>query len=143
VSLPRTPAIALCVSDRGRRDSHSLLQCGCAASSRAEQAQQLQDLPCPLSVRRDDTWRDRARCVGMVTRDDDVWFTADSQSARDRGDTEAQSRAVALALCRSCPVIAACLAFALRTEQGQPEKARSGIFGGTTPEQRRRLMAQQ
>ncbi|NUR91631.1 MAG: WhiB family transcriptional regulator [Nonomuraea sp.] len=38
-------------------------------------------------------------------------------------------------VCRSCPVRAACLDWALRT--GEPD----GMWGGTTPEERRRLRA--
>ncbi|MGN9844619.1 WhiB family transcriptional regulator [Nonomuraea sp. H19] len=49
------------------------------------------------------------------------------------GQREEQARRI----CQTCPVQAACLDWALRT--GEPD----GMWGGTTPEERRRLRARQ
>lgn len=67
-----------------------------------------------------DGWTRQALCAGHPDRQ--AWFPEDSQSARR-----------AKAVCRACPVRDECLGFALRT--GQQE----GIWGGTTPYERRRL----
>lgn len=69
----------------------------------------------------DPSWVDDAACAGM---DPDLFFP-------DRYDDPAP----AVAVCRTCPVAAACLAEAL--QRGE----RSGIWGGTTPTDRRRLTA--
>jgi hypothetical protein len=99
-------------------------------------------MPQILANRLDTHWRDGANCRSTVTTGaDDVWFTADSELARERGYPENVGRASALALCRACPVIEPCLAFALRIERDGPERARAGIFGGTTPQQRRLMAA--
>jgi WhiB family redox-sensing transcriptional regulator len=44
--------------------------------------------------------------------------------------------AEALALCDTCPVRAQCLEYALRNKESY------GVWGGTTPEQRRRMRRQ-
>jgi WhiB family transcriptional regulator, redox-sensing transcriptional regulator len=44
-----------------------------------------------------------------------------------------QEEAEALALCATCPVRAQCLEYALRNKESH------GIWGGTTPEERRRI----
>lgn len=73
-------------------------------------------------VRRD--WRDRARCIG---EDAELFFPAgDSGPAHDR------EVARALAVCASCPVRAACLAWAV-------EELPYGIAGGLTAEDRNRM----
>ncbi|MFI1183375.1 WhiB family transcriptional regulator [Streptomyces sp. NPDC020799] len=48
----------------------------------------------------------------------------------------AQSAELAREICARCPVAGACLADALRAEDGLSHRARFGIRGGTSPEQR-------
>lgn len=67
---------------------------------------------------------DDGACVGRNT---DMWFPDTPNSVR----TPAAQRA--LAWCKSCPVQTDCLQFAL------DDPALLGIWGGTTPEQRRGL----
>lgn len=64
-------------------------------------------------------WRDRAACQDAPS---DLFFP-------EQGESYAQARAI----CAGCPVLAPCLAYALRTRQ--PE----GMWGGTTPRERGRL----
>ena len=71
-------------------------------------------------------WRHKAACNGH----DMSWWFPEKTGGRNP-DT-----ARAVAICRSCPVQANCLAFA----QEQPEF--HGIWGGLTPEQRRGLRRQ-
>jgi WhiB family redox-sensing transcriptional regulator len=70
-------------------------------------------------------WTDRAICRGT---DPDLFFpigyTAEVLQEQQRN---------AKAICANCPVTAACLTWALRV--GEPD----GIWGGTTPEERRHL----
>ena len=63
-------------------------------------------------------WRDRAACVGMTDLDWD-------------GDL----RFSLFAICMSCPVKAECLVEALDHE----ERSDAGVWGGTGPEERRRI----
>ncbi|AQT78303.1 hypothetical protein B1R94_02210 [Mycolicibacterium litorale] len=67
-------------------------------------------------------WRLQAACR---SHDPDLWFP-------ERGDK--RTKAAALRICRTCPVIAACRDYALRT--GQPD----GIWGGLTQTQRTKLL---
>ena len=53
-----------------------------------------------------------------------------------RGVRKTEAVEAAIAMCRSCPVLKQCLEYALR----HPESARSGIWGGTTATQRRRIL---
>lgn len=72
----------------------------------------------------DRDWRDRAAC-----RDEDpeLFFPIGTT-----GPAERQSE-LAKRVCRRCPVVDPCLQFALRTGQNY------GVWGGTTPEERRAL----
>jgi hypothetical protein len=65
-------------------------------------------------------WRAQGRCQ---TVDPETFFPAPSEPAD-----------VALALCRSCDVQGACLAWAL--DQGDC----NGVWGGTTPRERRAML---
>ncbi|MGA8116527.1 MAG: WhiB family transcriptional regulator [Actinocatenispora sp.] len=80
--------------------------------------------PRMLRARRDRladlAWRARGRCQ---TVDPETFFPAPSEPAD-----------VALALCRSCEVQGACLAWAL--DQGDC----NGVWGGTTPRERRAML---
>lgn len=71
-------------------------------------------------------WTDRAACRAAGT-DPDLFFPV--------GETGLAARQVAAAkeVCARCPVIDLCRDWAVRT--GEPE----GIWGGTTPDERRRL----
>jgi WhiB family redox-sensing transcriptional regulator len=64
-------------------------------------------------------WTDRAACRGTDT---EIFFPANA-------DEEAE----ALSICATCPVRAQCLDYAVRNRETY------GIWGGTTPEQRRRM----
>ena len=52
-----------------------------------------------------------------------------------RGVRKTEAAEAAIAMCRSCPVLKQCLEYALR----HPESTEYGIWGGTTPFQRRRM----
>ena len=78
----------------------------------------------PTAGTLDGTWRAQAACVG---HDPELWF-ADSKERQGRRDTD-----TALRICNSCPVKAECLTETLHVEQ----RTRHGIYGGTTPDDRR------
>lgn len=71
-----------------------------------------------------ESWTRLALCAGHPDRG--AWFPE-----------EGQSSARAKAVCRACPVRAECLDFALHSRQFE------GIWGGTTPYERRRLLKKQ
>ena len=70
------------------------------------------------------TWREHAECLGS---DPDMFFPVGSTGA------VLAEIAAAKAVCRSCPVVEECLAYALETNQ------EAGVWGGTSEEERRRL----
>lgn len=67
-----------------------------------------------------DSWRRQALCAGHPDRG--AWFSEDREDMKR-----------AKAVCRACPVRDECLAFAVTTGPHH------GIWGGTTPYERRRL----
>lgn len=67
-----------------------------------------------------DRWRRQALCAGHP--DKGAWFADDMASAQR-----------AKAVCRACPVMTECLEFAVATGP------HDGIWGATTPYERRRL----
>jgi WhiB family transcriptional regulator, redox-sensing transcriptional regulator len=69
-------------------------------------------------------WRQRALCAGHPNRH---WWFDDVQ----------ESTSKAFALCHACPVNHDCLTHALRYEETY------GVWGGTTPSDRRRMMRAQ
>lgn len=72
-------------------------------------------------------WTDRAACRASGT-DPEIFFpVSETGMAAHRQVSQAK------ALCGRCPVAEQCLEWAVRT--GEPE----GIWGGTTPGERRRL----
>ena len=75
----------------------------------------------------DYSWQSQAACI---VANGELFLGPDEERPRDRVRREA----LALRVCRGCPVRDACLAHALRV----PE--RHGVWGGTTPEQRRHLL---
>jgi WhiB family transcriptional regulator, redox-sensing transcriptional regulator len=71
---------------------------------------------------KDQTWKTDAACRGM---DPDVFFPTDEVG-----------QAAALDVCAECPVRELCLEFAIRSRQTD------GVWGGTTPRERRKLIRQ-
>jgi len=67
-----------------------------------------------------DVWQERGACYGI---DPDVFFPSSEEDA-----------GAALAYCRSCDIREMCLAWALKNGE------RYGVWGGTTEQQRRRLV---
>ena len=70
-------------------------------------------------------WHEDAACASHET---DYWF------ADGRGSEARAATATAIAICESCPVQPLCLADALKRREEY------GIWGGTTPPQRRRML---
>ena len=79
--------------------------------------------PAAMDTDRSD-WRDRAACLHA---DPDLFFPISTAGPALRQVDEAKR------ICRTCPVQAPCLAWALR--QG----IASGVWGGTTAEERRAI----
>ena len=76
-------------------------------------------------------WTTNAACNGYPP---ELWFPADS-------DTETQAEAVRI--CRTCPVRRDCLIDAMTAETGRRASARWGIWGGYGPVERLMLAANQ
>ncbi|MBO2449079.1 WhiB family transcriptional regulator [Actinomadura barringtoniae] len=70
-------------------------------------------------------WTDHAICRGA---DPDLFFPI-GYSAELLQEQQAEAKAI----CANCPVVSDCLTWALRV--GEPD----GVWGGTTPEERRHL----
>ena len=79
------------------------------------------------ALRTDDAWQVKAACRGPQAL---VFFPP---STFERKDEKQDRERRAKAICATCPDKAECLAWALRV--GEPV----GIWGGTTPEERRYL----
>ena len=79
-------------------------------------------------------WQEDARCAGLEV---DLFYGPDNEDGEPRvGVSRIERQAVAF--CRGgCPVIQQCKAHALTL----PE--RHGVWGGTTPEQRRDILKRQ
>ena len=77
-----------------------------------------------LSGSTDHAWRNDAACLD----EDPELFFPEGESERYERQIDA-----ALEVCSTCPVVDECLSYALDADQ------RSGIWGGTTAEQRRRI----
>ena len=71
------------------------------------------------------SWRDLAACVGV---DSDVFFPSAPLGRPSEPDGYMQARLI----CGSCPVSAECLQDAVR------HKSQVGMFGGWTPQERKR-----
>ncbi len=78
-------------------------------------------MPDIAEVTTDCHWTKLALCAGHPEKA--CWFPEDHHTA---------SRAIAI--CRVCPVRDDCLSFAIKTGQSE------GVWGGTTPHQRRRMV---
>lgn len=63
--------------------------------------------------------------------DPEIWF-ADRSTPEGIADTE-----LAIAICRSCPLVKPCLEQAMREEGSATTRYRSGVRGGLTPDERR------
>jgi WhiB family transcriptional regulator, redox-sensing transcriptional regulator len=70
-------------------------------------------------------WREAGACLAA---DPDLFFPVAVGTAADKETTRA------LRICDGCPVKRQCLDFAMRTGEA------SGIWGGTTPEERVRVL---
>ncbi len=81
---------------------------------------------------------DGAECARLAPEEADRLFfqTNPNIPGQDlRGVRKTEAMEDAIAICRSCPVLKQCLEYALQ----HPESAEYGIWGGTTPPQRRRI----
>ncbi|KAB2348408.1 WhiB family transcriptional regulator [Actinomadura rudentiformis] len=78
-----------------------------------------------MKATNEDHWTDRAICRGA---DPDLFFPI-GYSAEVLQEQQRQAKEI----CGNCPVTADCLSWALKV--GEPD----GIWGGTTPEERRHL----
>jgi WhiB family redox-sensing transcriptional regulator len=76
----------------------------------------------PRDVRPPDYWQERAACYGL---DPEIFFPTTEEEA-----------SLALSYCAICAVREVCLAWALKNGE------RYGVWGGTTEQQRRRLLRQ-
>lgn len=72
-------------------------------------------------------WRDRAACRNHIDHDPELWFpVGDGDAARAQAE-------IAKAICRTaCPVVEACLAYAL----AQPPRSVHGVWGGMSEQDR-------
>ena len=77
------------------------------------------------AVRAPENWRDAGLCRD---KDPNLFYPL------GRGQSAIEQTEVAKAFCRSCPSKAPCLAFALEARQ------ELGVWGGTSPEERRVLL---
>lgn len=79
-----------------------------------------------------------AKCAELSVREADRLFFQIDPNIPDqdlRGVRKTEAAEAAITMCRSCPVLKQCLEYALR----HPEYTEYGIWGGTTPPQRRRI----
>ena len=79
-----------------------------------------------------------AECAKLAPEEADRLFFQINPNIPDqnlRGIRKTEAVEAAIAMCRSCPVLKQCLEYALR----HPESTEYGIWGGTTPFQRRRM----
>lgn len=84
-------------------------------------------LPAPLVENY--AWKDQANCKDMDT---EIFFLPWGA----RTTTKKKLEDTAKAICISCPVVQQCLEFALATEETY------GVWGGTTPEERAKILEQ-
>ena len=80
-----------------------------------------------------------AECAKLAPKEADRLFFQINSSIPDqdlRGVRKTEAVEAAIDMCRKCPVLKQCLEYALR----HPESARSGIWGGTTAAQRRKML---
>ena len=81
---------------------------------------------------------DGAECAKLAPEEANRLFFQIDPNVPDqdlRGIRKTEAVEAAIAMCRKCPVLKQCLEYALR----HPESTEYGIWGGTTPPQRRRM----
>ena len=81
---------------------------------------------------------DGAECAKLAPEEADRLFFQINPNTPDqdlRGARKTEAAEAAIDMCRKCPVLKQCLEYALR----HPESTEYGIWGGTTPFQRRRM----
>ena len=81
---------------------------------------------------------DGAECAKLAPEEANRLFFQIDPNIPDqdlRGVRKTEAAEAAIAMCRKCPVLKQCLEYALR----HPEYTEYGIWGGTTPPQRRRI----
>ena len=79
-----------------------------------------------------------AKCAELSVKEADRLFFQIDPNVPDqdlRGVRKTEAAEAAITMCRKCPVLKQCLEYALR----HPEYTEYGIWGGTTPPQRRRI----
>ena len=79
-----------------------------------------------------------AKCAELSAKEADRLFFQINPNVPDqdlRGARKTEAAEAAIDMCRKCPVLKQCLEYALR----HPEYTEYGIWGGTTPPQRRRI----
>lgn len=91
----------------------------------------LHDLRAPDTAARAYHWRDDAACRGMGNL-----FLPPVDRGSDRSSDHVARSIEAKKVCARCPVLQDCLDEAMATEVGNDAKARAGVRGGLTPEQR-------
>lgn len=96
---------------------------GLTPGERKARSRPLADRP-----RRDETWRDRAACVGLPVD----WWVPAAPEDHGRGRPIPEPAPQAVAMCADCPVRSECLAYAVEWNE-------QGYWGGLTEVQRRRL----
>ena len=77
-----------------------------------------------------DEWRLLARCKSVAA---EVFYPPDREKPRARRERETLAKQI----CRTCPVQDPCRRFAVGTQEPH------GVWGGTTPQDRRRLVPTQ
>lgn len=103
--------------ERARKSRQHGADCPCApCEARRRLDSTIERYPIPEL---DETWKDRANCIGVDT---DLFFPG-------RGESNQR----ALAVCKGCEVRQACLDYAMARGE------KFGIWGGTSERQRRRL----
>ena len=81
---------------------------------------------------------DGAKCAELSAKEADRLFFQINPNVPDqdlRGARKTEATEAAIDMCRKCPALKQCLEYALR----HPESTEYGIWGGTTPFQRRRM----
>lgn len=77
-----------------------------------------------------ESWMNDAACIG---HDPEMWF---AELGGQNGSASSEMAAQAKAICGGCPSRLACLDYSMSTEPGW---LKFGIWGGLTPDARRRL----
>lgn len=77
---------------------------------------------------------DEGLCLSLGKRGEDLFFTPDfKETEKEKRSRETRAKAI----CNACPIKATCLQGALKRRE------KHGIWGGTTPEERQRMIREQ